>query len=404
MIDYLMPMGLILAASATFSGAEAALFTLGTQGRRRLPVWARPLLDQSVASLTIILFGNLLLNLSYFALATAWARELKGADAVWVEGSAILIIIVGGEILPKVLAHRYPDVLGSILLPPIVLLHHVFQRPAGWVGDHWARPAMRAKPLASSEVSGMLESAELDILDAEAHGLLQQVLELGSLRAGAIRRPLRKVVQIQSSETLRAATLELKRQQVAWAAVLDGQGEVCGILDLSRSPRGRLVGDAMQSVPILPELAPVAAGVPLLRARGSPFVLLVDEYGHGTGIIERGRWADTLLDRLPQSQGKGEGLGPAILEIDAGRYVVDANLPLHDFRDRFGDPGEADPRTETLLGFAEERLGRVLTAGDAFGFVGPGGRYDLKVLRCEAGRPVRFELCWHDENPAEEGA
>ena len=158
----------------------------------------------------------------------------------------------------------------------------------------------------------------------------------------------------------------------------------------------------MQSVPILPELAPVAAGVPLLRARGAPFVLLVDEYGHGTGIIERGRWADTLLDRLPQSQDKG--LGPAILEIDAGRYVIDTNLPLHDFRDRFGDPGEADPRTETLLGFAEERLGRVLTAGDAFGFVGPGGRYDLKVLRCEAGRPVRFELCWHDESSSEDSA
>jgi CBS domain containing-hemolysin-like protein len=400
MIDYLMPMGLILAGSATFSGAETALFTLGTQGRRRVPVWARPLLDQSVASLTIILFGNLLLNLSYFALATAWARELQGGDAVWVEVGAILVIIVGGEILPKVLAHRFPDVLGSLLLPPIVLLHRLFQRPAAWLGNHWARPAMSVPPLASSEVSGMLESAELGILDAEAHGLLQQVLELGSLRAGAIRRPLRKVVQIQANETLRAATLELNRRQVAWAAVLDAQGEVCGILDLARSPRGRLVGDAMQSVPILPELAPVAAGVPLLRARGAPFVLLVDEYGHGTGIIERGRWADTLLDRLPQAQGKG--FGPAILEIDAGRYVVDTNLPLHDFKDRFGDPGEADPRTETLLGFAEERLGRVLTAGDAFGFVGPGGRYDLKVLRCEGGRPVRFELCWHDESATEE--
>jgi CBS domain containing-hemolysin-like protein len=397
-----MPMGLILAGSATFSGAETALFTLGTQGRRRVPVWARPLLDQSVASLTIILFGNLLLNLSYFALATAWARELSGADAVWVEVGAILVIIVGGEILPKVLAHRFPDVLGSLLLPPIVLLHRLFQRPAAWLGNHWARPTMNVPPLASSDVSGMLDSAELGILDAEAHGLLQQVLELGSLRAGAIRRPLRKVVQIQASETLRAATLELKRQQVAWAAVLDAQGEVCGILDLARSPRGRLVRDAMQSVPILPELAPVAAGIPLLRARGAPFVLLVDEYGHGTGIIERGRWADTLLDRLPQAQ--GAGIGPAILEIDAGRYVVDTNLPLHDFRDRFGDPGEADPRTETLLGFAEERLGRVLTAGDAFGFVGPGGRYDLKVLRCEAGRPVRFELCWHDEASPEESA
>lgn len=400
MIDFLVPMGGLLAASATFSGAEAALFTLGTQGRRRLPVWARPLLDQSVASLTIILFGNLLLNLSYFALATAWARELGGAQARWVEGGAILAIILGGEILPKVLAHRFPDGLGKFLLPPIVLLHHVFQRPAGWLGNHWARPATAARPLASAEVSGMLDNAELDILDAEAHGLMQQVLELGSLRAGAIRRPLHRVVQIQASDTLRDASAELERRKAAWAAVLDDRSEVCGILDLTRVPRGRLVRDAMQAVPILPELAPVAAGVPLLRARGAPFVLLVDEYGHGTGIIERGRWADTLLDRLPQAP--GQSVSSAVLELGSGRYVVDANLPLHDFRDRFGDLGEADPRTETLLGFAEERLGRLLGASDAFGFLGPGGRYDLKVIRCEAGRPVRFELQWHDKRAATE--
>lgn len=400
-MELLLPMGLLLLASGTFSGAEAALFTLSAQGLKRVPKWARPLLEQSVSALTVILFGNLLLNLSYFALATAWASRLAPTEGALVEVCAILVIVLFGEILPKVLAHRYPDVLGSVLLPPIVLLHTVFQRPAAWLGNHWARPSLAAAPLASVEVHGILERTGEGMLDAEERGLVQQVLELGSLRAGAVRRPLHKVAQVAASMPLRVAVAQLRERRAAWAAVLNDRQEVCGIFDLARAPRGRTVADVMQPVPILPELAPVASGVPLLRARGAPFLLLVDEYGHGTGIIERGRWADTLLDRLPEAP--LHGFGPAVLDLGNGKFLVAANLPLHDFRDRFGDPGEVDPLTETLLGFAEEKFGRVLGPSDAMGFVGPGGRYDLKVVRCEDGRPARFELVCHDSLPTAPG-
>ena len=204
-MELLLPMGLLLLASGTFSGAEAALFTLSAQGLKRVPKWARPLLEQSVSALTVILFGNLLLNLSYFALATAWASRLEPTEGALVEVFAILAIVLFGEILPKVLAHRYPDVLGSVLLPPIVLLHTVLQRPAAWLGNHWARPSRAAAPLASAEVHGILERTGEGMLDAEERGLVQQVLELGSLRAGAVRRPLHKVAQVAASMPLRDA-------------------------------------------------------------------------------------------------------------------------------------------------------------------------------------------------------
>lgn len=387
----------LLGASGTFSGAEAALFTLGSRGMARVPAWVRPLLNDSVASLTVILFGNLTINLSYFAVANAWARNEGGTHASLIELGAVAGIVIGGEILPKTIAHRYPDFAARIVLPPVLLLHRLFRAPAAWLGNRWVRPRTRTQPVASADVSGILADNEEGMLDDEEHGLMRQLLELGSLRAGAIRRPLHKVPQIRADQPLRAAVEELRVLRAPWAAVLDGAGEVVGMVDLARMPRGRMVRDVMRPVPILPELAPVAAGVPLLRASHAPFVLLVDEYGHGTGVIERGRWADTLVDRLPDAQ--SGGFGPAVLEVADGRFLVDANLPLHDFRDRFGDPGDVDPRTETLLGFAEERLGRLLGPGDALGFRGPAHCYDLKVLRCEDGRPVRFELVLHDREP-----
>jgi magnesium and cobalt exporter, CNNM family len=380
----------LLAVSGAFSGSEAALFTLGSRGADRAPQWVRPLLDDSVASLTVILCSNLVVNLAYFALAAGWARQLESGSAAVVQFTAVLAIVLGGEILPKTIAHRYPDYSGRVLLPPVLVLHRLFARPARWLGLRWVRPRPLKPPLDSEHLSDILAAQERSILGEKEHGLLNHLLELGTLRAGAIRLPLHKVAKLNELMPLRDANAELRKKKVAWAAVQDARGEVIGILDLCRQPRGRLVRDGMRPVPILPELAPVAAGVPLLRKSGAPFVLLVDEHGTGSGIIERGRWADTLIDRLPEAN--RQGYGPAVMALGGQRFLVDAGLPLHDFRDHFGDPGTCDPLTETLLGFIEERLGRLACLNDSFCFSSPANHFEVRVVRCEGQHPVRLEL------------
>jgi CBS domain containing-hemolysin-like protein len=116
---------------------------------------------------------------------------------------------------------------------------------------------------------------------------------------------------------------------------------------------------------------------------------LVDEYGDSAGIIQRGRWADTLLDRLPDQHA---GHLPAIVPLGAGRFQVDASLPIHVFRERFGDPGEVDTRVDTLGGLMQERLGRVPEAGDTLRIGGYQSGVDVRVVRCQGNVPVEFEV------------
>lgn len=383
-------MAALLMLSGIFSGSEAALFTLGSRGLDRVPTWVRPLLNDSVASLTIILLGNLIVNLAYFAAATAWARQVDSSSAASIQIAAVFLIVIVGEILPKTVAHQFPDGFGRLLLPPILVLHGVFQRPARWLGQHWARNPPPAERLDSEDVDELIADQDRGVLRVAEHHLLSQILELGSLRAGAIRRPLKRVQKIPPSLPLRQAYSQLREADVAWAAVEDDKKNVIGILDLCRQPRGRRVADVMIPVPILPELAPVAAGVPLLQRTGAPFVLLVDEYGHGTGIIERGRWSDTLLDRLPQADSAGEN--KTIQRIAMNRFEIDASLAIHDFKDRFGDPGELDVLTETVSGLIQQRLSRVARLGDHFGWQAGDTRFELKVIEADADHPTRLEL------------
>jgi putative hemolysin len=400
-MDYVWMMSALLVLSGIFSGSEAALFTLGSRGLDRVPTWVRPLLKDSVASLTIILLGNLVVNLAYFAAATAWARQVDSSSAASIQIAAVFLIVVIGEILPKTVAHQFPDGFGRLLLPPIMLLHSVFQRPARWLGQHWARTPPQPEMLDSEDVDELIADQERGVLQGAEHRLLSQILELGSLRAGAIRRPLNRVMKIPPSLPLRHAYSKLRDANLAWAAVQDDKENVIGILDLCRQPRGRRVGDVMIPVPILPELAPVASGVPLLKKTGAPFVLLVDEYGHGTGIIERGRWSDTLLDRLPHAASGTES--EAIHRIAPNRFEIDASLPLHDFKDRFGDPGELDVLTETVSGLVQQRLGRLAKLNDHFGWQVNRARFEIKVLEADGDHPTRLELTCLDHVERNQG-
>jgi len=311
----------------------------------------------------------------------AWSWSQVGREStlgLWVKLALLLTFFSTAWQLPTV-GHSFAErsLLGAILILLYLCL-------AEWL-PRWRAPRRQDEEDEVRDVGLPLQDATRE--------LLAQVLELGSLRAGALRRPLHRVPQLAASMSLARARRELVEQKAAWAAVLDDAGQVCGLLDFTRLPRAKTVGAAMRHVPILPELAPVAAGVPLLWERSAPFVLLVDEYGQGTGIIERGRWADTLLDRMPESQ--DNSAWPAVLRLNDAAYLLDANLPLHEFRDRFGAPGVGDERTETILGFAEQRLGRLLCQDDAFGVFGDEANFDFKVVRTDQDRPARFELTVH---------
>jgi putative hemolysin len=127
----------------------------------------------------------------------------------------------------------------------------------------------------------------------------------------------------------------------------------------------------------------------LLKNNGGPMLLLVDEYGDSAGVIERGRWADTLLNRLPQSHASETML---IEQLSDSRYRLNAALALHEFADKFGEAQDIDVRVDTLAGFVQEKLGRIAIAGDAIEMQTTLYHLKLTVLEASATRVLTIEL------------
>jgi CBS domain containing-hemolysin-like protein len=382
----------LLCGSACFSGSEAALFTLASARGKDVndaPRVARRLLTDQVGALTTILLLNLVVNLGFFAMTHAWSNQQGGTNTLLINIVAIAAIVLFGEVLPKVIAHRYPRAAASVLLLPVNLAHILLGRALRPLGRNWGKARIRLAPLDSGQTSDLLSESDEQVLEESEFDLITHLLELGELRAGALRRPLASIPRLDVNLPLQKGIEQLIEMGEPWAAAVNADGDVLGLLDRTRPLQGETVAEAMRSVPILPEVAPVANGVQQLRASGGPFVLLVDEYGQSVGIIERGRWADTLLDRLP-----GVALGhQSPIHMGAeGWWEVDAALPLHDFIDRFGDPGEFDVRLDTIGGLVAEKLGRMAEVGDMVLVEGTKLRFQIRVVSCAETRPLMLEV------------
>ena len=379
----------LLLLSACFSGSEAAIFTLAAEGGA--PSSARGLLRAPSRTLSVLLFGNLLSNLAWFATSAAAAAALSSSQQTLMALAAVFLLVVFGEIVPKAFARKNPVQAARWMIFPVRVLDRIlgpFAGP-GKAGKNDSTP-----PLSASAVEALMTEVGGGMLSPIDHELVLRILQVGSLRAGAARIPIGEVVKVRESTPFGLARQRLREQRLSWALVADDRGEWVGVLDLVRHRGTGRVGDVMDQIPILPEVAPLSMAAGLMRESGSPVVLLVDEFGGAAGVLARGRWADTLLSRLVS-----DGRTPAAQRLSHNRWRLDPALPLHVFRQRFADPGFVDPKLDTVAGLLAERLGRVPQEDDVWSFVCGGFRWRFQVEETKPEGPTLLLLTKH---PAEE--
>ena len=134
-LPWLVPMIVLMFLSAFFSGAEAALFSLSGRDRRALargPLGGRvaiKLLEDPESLLSTVLFWNLLINMTYFAIAAIIGAKLEPKGPAVVAGFTLLslvAIIFFSEMLPKSVAVLSPRRISRLAGPPLVVAGCLF--------------------------------------------------------------------------------------------------------------------------------------------------------------------------------------------------------------------------------------------------------------------------------------
>ena len=217
---------LCLIGSAFFSGTEIAYTSLSKlkikkerenpRGIQRLVLFIYDHFDNALSTLLI---GNNLVNIAATSIATVMAVKLADSLGGRIEDDTastivtvvmtVLILIVG-EITPKMIARRCSDAISRLAAYPLMVLMVVLF-PAvmvtSWIVNLfsllWRRKDGQTVTITEEEFENILDTAEDEgVIDESETELLQSALEFTDLDAGDILTPRIDVVGFELNDSM----------------------------------------------------------------------------------------------------------------------------------------------------------------------------------------------------------
>ena len=401
-------MALLIIGSGFFSGSETALFYLSRDELRRLQTGsaaarqAARLMHDPDRLLTVVLFWNLIINLTYFAVSLVTAKKLVDTGHSALAGglslAALLGIILFGEVLPKSLAvifrrpvavwASWPLALAVRILNPILPMLGATTR-----GLRRAMfPHLMTEPyLEIDDIERAIDTSEVGVeLIHLEQKILGRILELNGMRTEELMRP--RGTYPVFHPPLKANDLAHFDKDFPYLILADPQSETLTgaipLAELSTVPSTQFESLAEKMI-YVPWCGKVSDVLSKLRTSILSVAAVVNEYGECIGVITEDDITDTLLN--PESS-----RGRRILDRDPvhamgnGHYIAAGLTTLRYLSQRIGRDFEVgDDGLLTIAGLMHDRLERFPVVGDECLWEG----YLIRVTTAgEPGEALQVEI------------
>jgi CBS domain containing-hemolysin-like protein len=384
MLAYVLAIILLLACSAFFSGSETALFSLTPGQRERLRA-ERPrssrriesLLHDSDRLLGTLLLGNLIVNTIVTALATlvllAIVRRTGGSEGLVISigGLAVTaLLLVCGEITPKVVATRIPVQL-ALLAAPVLPAVQVVLRPVVALVAAAVRRILPRKPeteeLTDDELHTMVELGRRQgVLQGSEDEVLLNLIDLDRRAVSEVMTPRIDIVAVPESATIAEAIATCRRAGFSRLPVYrDTVDRVTGtihIKELLAVTDERAPVSAIARPPwFVPEVKSLPELLDELRRRGSHIAIVVDEFGQTAGLVTLEDLLEAVFGEITDEYDVAEELPYS--KVEEGCYLVDGEIDVATLNRLFQNAlrGVASERLSSLI---HEKLGRLPASGD----------------------------------------
>lgn len=360
----------LLLLSGSFSASETALFSLTPSDRERAGPAARALLVRPRELLVTVLFGNLVVNVLFFAFAGRLLPGDGGAGDLIGGLIALAAVLVAGEIMPKTVGLRAGVRVARATAPPLQALHGLFspvRRVVGKMLEAMARllgASGRERALTSEDLARVLEKSAGHVLAGAEADLLAEIVELEGVRVREIMTPRVDVVFLRTdgSDREEAGRAALERR-AAWVPLIEETPDnIAGrvlVRDLLAHPE-RTPAQLVMPVKFVPEMASALMLLRDFHEDRTAEAVVVDEWGGTAGIVTL---EDIFEELVGELRTEGEDRVTEVVPLGEGRYRVAGGLAIREWNEHFGY--QVVPWAfETLGGFVSALLGRIPRAGD----------------------------------------
>ena len=380
-IGHIILMLLLLGGSAFFSGAETAFFNLShkqtkllQKSKHKLQNLAARLLGRPRPLLGSLLFGNMVVNVLFFAIASVLVVRIErqigaGAAAVAAFVSFCLLVFFG-EVLPKSVAYTNSRALSVTAALPAYLCVRVFSPVVSVLRFVITEPALRlllgpvrpAKAITTSEFKLLIEQIrKRGLITADENRLLSEIIELGFLKVRHVMRPRVDMIACAVTDSTQTVRQKMVKNHLTKLPVY--VGTIDNIVGLAYLRQLLLEDDKgldklIQQAHFIPEQKTVESLLEFFRNTGTDTAIVVDEYGGIAGSVCLEDIAEELLGPIEIAR----GIKP-IEQMGPFEYRLAGDMAIHDWAAAFG-VDLTETRISTIAGLVTALLGKIPKNGD----------------------------------------
>ena len=389
-IFQLVVLVILVIMSAFFSSAETAFSTcnrikmrgLAEDGNKKAALVLK-ILDSYSKLLSAILIGNNVVNLSASSLATTVAIALSeplGLQASLMTGLATgiltIVVLLGGEIVPKTWANIYADKIALVYAPVIKFLMTILT-PVIFIVDIIATGILKLfridtskkyNTMTESELRSYVEVSHEDgVIEEEEREMIYNVFDFGDSLAKDIMIPRIDMVSVEDTATYKEI-MELFRENMYTRLPVyhDSTDNIVGIINVKdflfvKDPEKFTISDIMRDAYYTYEYKKTSDLMMEMRKSSSNIALVLNEYGSTEGMI-------TLEDLLEEIVGEirdeyDEDEETLIQDLGDKTYVVPGGMKLDDINNSL-DTEFSSEDYDSIGGLIIEKLDKLPEGGE----------------------------------------
>lgn len=413
--------------SAFFSSAETAFSTsnrikmrsLAEEGNKNATLVLK-ILDSYSKLLSAILIGNNVVNLSASSLATTIAISLSeplGLQASLMTGLATgiltIVVLLGGEIVPKTWANLYADKI-ALTYAPIIRFLMVALTPIIFIVDKIAlgilklfriNPNKKNNAMTESELRSYVDVSHEDgVIEEEEREMIYNVFDFGDSLAKDIMIPRIDMVSVEDNATYKEV-MELFRENMYTRLPVyhDSTDNIIGIINVKdflfvKDNESFTIKDIMRDAYYTYEYKKTSDLMMEMRKSSSNIALVLNEYGSTEGMI-------TLEDLLEEIVGEirdeyDEDEETLIQNLGDNTYIVPGGMKLDDINNSI-DTGFTSEDYDSIGGLIIEKLDKLPEEGETVDLE-DGTQLTVKTVNQNRIEEVLMKLPFPSDESAED--
>lgn len=382
---------LLICCSAFFSGSEISYASVN---RRRLKKSAETgnlsarvgyyIAENYSQALATILIGNNLVNIAASSVAAVIAISLIGeAGTAYSSIIMAVLILIFGEIMPKIVAKEHADSFARAVALPLRLLMWI-TKPVVVVVDWivgrlsrlWADDSGSAPSVTEEELVSIIDTSEDEgVIDEDRSELLHSAIEFYDICAQEILTPRVDMLAIDIDddfdEILELAYSSLYSRIPVYEDSIDN---IIGILPLNHFFKKLTEAERFDIRGMLMDVCFIHKSMKLpavlaeLKRRKTHLAVVTDEYGGTMGILTM---EDVLEELVGDIWDETDEVYDEFTEIEPDVYEVSGDLSIYEMLEGVGlDPDDFEGDYTTVGGWAIDMLKGYPQVGDTFEYKG----------------------------------